>query len=89
MPDGGAVASARAGHAGALAPRIRAEGQGDSAWTCIVHLVRHSPNFCSWKDRKSVATGLRRIYGAVTADSTADLAADELGPVEIQGFHFR
>jgi putative transposase len=23
--------------------------------TCIVHLVRHSLNFCSWKDRKPVA----------------------------------
>ena len=23
--------------------------------TCIVHLVRHSLNFCGWKDRKAVA----------------------------------
>ncbi|MFT9387523.1 IS256 family transposase, partial [Acetobacter sp.] len=30
--------------------------------TCIVHLVRHSLNFCSWKDRKAVAADLRRIY---------------------------
>ena len=29
--------------------------------TCIVHLVRHSLNFCAWKDRKAVATDLRRI----------------------------
>ena len=30
--------------------------------TCIVHLVRHSLNFCGWKDRKNVAKDLKRIY---------------------------
>jgi transposase-like protein len=39
--------------------------------TCIVHLVRHSLNFGAWKDRKSVAADLRRIYGAPTADQAA------------------
>jgi putative transposase len=39
--------------------------------TCIVHLVRHSLNFCAWKDRKAVATDLRRIYGAATAGQAA------------------
>ena len=39
--------------------------------TCIVHLVRHSLNFCAWKDRKAVAVDLRAIYGAVTADQAA------------------
>ena len=39
--------------------------------TCIVHLVRHSLNFCSWKDRKIVAADLRRIYEAATADAAA------------------
>ena len=37
--------------------------------TCIVHLVRHSLNFCSWKDRKAVAAGLREVYGADTAET--------------------
>lgn len=46
--------------------------------TCIVHLVRHSLNFCSWKDRKVVAADLRRIYQA----ATAELAADELDAFE-------
>ena len=32
-----------------------------------MHLVRHSLNFCSWKDRKAVAADLRRIYSAPTA----------------------
>ena len=34
--------------------------------TRIVHVVRHSLNFCSWKDRKMVAADLRRIYEAVS-----------------------
>ena len=36
--------------------------------TCIVHLVRHSLNFCSYKDRKSVAAGLKAVYRAETAE---------------------
>jgi transposase-like protein len=48
--------------------------------TCIVHLVRQSMNFCSWKDRKAVAAALRPIYEA----ATADLAADQLDRFEEQ-----
>ena len=33
--------------------------------------MRHSLNFCAWKDRKVVATDLRRIYSAATADQAA------------------
>lgn len=40
--------------------------------TCIVHLVRHSLNFCAWKDRKVVAADLKRVYQAATADQAAD-----------------
>ena len=40
--------------------------------TCIVHLVRHSLNFCSWKDRKAVAAKLREVYGAETAEAARD-----------------
>ena len=35
---------------------------------CIVHLVRYSLNYVSWKLRKEVAAGLRAIYTAATAD---------------------
>ena len=35
--------------------------------TCIAHLVRHSLNFCGWKDRKEVAKSLKVIYQAVDA----------------------
>ena len=41
--------------------------------TCIVHLVRHSLNFCGWKDRKAVAKDLKRIYQA-TDDVEAEKA---------------
>jgi putative transposase len=37
--------------------------------TCIVHLLRHSLDFVSWKDRKAVAAALKDIYRAV--DPTA------------------
>jgi putative transposase len=33
--------------------------------TCIVHLIRHSMSFASWKDRKGVAKALRAVYRAV------------------------
>src|ERR1700757_4395170 len=35
--------------------------------TCIVHLLRHSLAFVSWKDRKPVAAALKEIYRAVDA----------------------
>jgi putative transposase len=36
---------------------------------CIVHLVRASLNYVSWKQRRAVAGDLRRIYRAVTAEA--------------------
>lgn len=35
---------------------------------CIVHMVRHSLNYVSWKRRKEVAADLRRIYQSATVD---------------------
>ena len=35
---------------------------------CIVHLVRHSLNYVSWKQRKNVAAELRPIYAAPTGE---------------------
>jgi putative transposase len=37
--------------------------------TCIVHLLRHSLDFVSWKDRKPVAAALKDIYRAVDAEA--------------------
>ena len=49
--------------------------------TCIVHLLRHSLEFVSYKDRKAVATALKDIYRAVDAAAgEAALAAFEAGP---------
>ena len=36
---------------------------------CIIHLVRHSLRYVSWKERKQVAADLRTIYGAATAEA--------------------
>lgn len=38
---------------------------------CIVHLVRYSLNYVSWKLRKVVAAELRTIYAAATAEEAA------------------
>jgi putative transposase len=35
---------------------------------CIVHLVRNSLNYVSWKERKAVAADLKPIYGAATTE---------------------
>ena len=49
--------------------------------TCIVHLIRNSLDYASWKDRKALAQALRPIYSAVNAESAqAELAAFEAGP---------
>ena len=37
--------------------------------TCIVHLLRHSLDYASWKERKALAAALRPIYTAPTADA--------------------
>jgi putative transposase len=43
---------------------------------CIVHMVRHSLNYVSWKQRRAVASDLRVIYTAATA-ATAERALDD------------
>jgi putative transposase len=49
--------------------------------TCIVHLIRYSLQFASWKERKTLAQALRPIYGAASADAaTAALETFENGP---------
>ena len=40
--------------------------------TCIVHLVRHSLNFCSFKDKKQVAADLKTVYSAENAEAAQD-----------------
>ncbi len=48
--------------------------------TCIVHLIRNSLDYASWKDRKALAAALRPIYGAPSAEAAlAALDAFEAG----------
>ena len=44
--------------------------------TCIVHLIRNSLDYASWKDRKELAAALKPIYTAVSAEAAAE-AMDE------------
>jgi transposase-like protein len=49
--------------------------------TCIVHLIRHSLDYTTWKERKLVAAALRPIYTAPSADvAAAALDSFERGP---------
>jgi putative transposase len=49
--------------------------------TCIVHLIRNSLAYASWKDRKALAAEIKPIYTAVSAEAAeAALAAFEAGP---------
>jgi putative transposase len=49
--------------------------------TCIVHLLRNSMDFVSWKDRKGLAGALKEIYRAINADAAEQaLTSFEQGP---------
>lgn len=44
--------------------------------TCIVHLIRNSLSFVSWKERKALAADLKLIYRAPTAEMAEMALAD-------------
>lgn len=49
--------------------------------TCIVHLIRNSLEFASWKDRKLLAAALKPIYCAPSAEAAEQALNDfERGP---------
>lgn len=49
--------------------------------TCIVHLIRSSLDYASWKDRKALAAAIKPIYTAPSAEAAAaELEAFERGP---------
>lgn len=49
--------------------------------TCIVHLIRNSLDYASWKDRKPLAAAIKPIYTAPSAEAAlAELDAFENGP---------
>jgi len=44
--------------------------------TCIIHLIRNSLAFVSWKDRKLIMPDLKAIYRAESADAALDRLAE-------------
>lgn len=49
--------------------------------TCIVHLIRYSMQFASWKERRLVAAALKPIYRAENAERARELLQEfEAGP---------
>jgi transposase-like protein len=49
--------------------------------TCIVHLIRNSLDYASWKDRRQLASAIRPIYTAASAEAAeAALDAFEQSP---------
>ena len=40
--------------------------------TCVVHLIRNSIRFSSWKDRKAITKALKPIYQAATVEAAGD-----------------
>jgi putative transposase len=55
-----------------LPDAIEATWPQASVQTCVVHLIRASMRYCSWKDRKTVTKALRPIYTAPSVEAAAD-----------------
>jgi transposase-like protein len=51
---------------------IRAVYPETEVQLCVVHMVRSSLKFVSYKDRRAVAAGLRTIYGAPTEEAALE-----------------
>ena len=64
-----------------FAEAIEAAFPETTVQTCIVHLIRNSLEYATWKDRKAVAAALRPIYTAATrSGAEAALEAFDRGP---------
>ncbi len=60
---------------------IRAEYPACVVQTCVVHLIRYSLQFASWKERGSLAKALQGIYTAPSAEAAGvELDRFESGP---------
>jgi len=40
--------------------------------TCVIHLIRASLRFASWKDRRAITSALRPVYSAPSVEAAAD-----------------
>jgi transposase-like protein len=56
-----------------LTDAIAAVYPATTVQTCIVHLIRNSLDYASYKDRKQLAGALRPIYQAPSAEAAAEL----------------
>jgi transposase-like protein len=64
-----------------LAEAIEVAFPATTVQTCIVHLIRNSLDYASWKDRKAVAAALKPIYAAASAEAAQEALEDfETGP---------
>jgi len=54
-----------------LADAIEVAFPATTVQTCIVHLIRNSLDYATWKDRKAMAQALRPIYTAATEAGAA------------------
>ena len=64
-----------------IPPALGAVFPATTLQTCIVHLIRNSLDYASWKDRKALAAALKPVYTAVNADSAAQALDEfEAGP---------
>ena len=55
-----------------LPDAIEATWPQASVQTCVVHLIRASIRYCSWKDRKTITKALRPIYTAPSVEAATD-----------------
>jgi putative transposase len=55
-----------------LPAAIEATWPQASVQTCVVHLIRASLRYCSWKDRKRIVAALKPIYTAATVEAAAE-----------------
>jgi putative transposase len=55
-----------------LAEAIETAFPRTTVQTCIVHLIRNSLDYASWKHRKAVAAALRPIYTAATSQAAEE-----------------
>src|SRR5499427_10437353 len=64
-----------------MAEAIGAVFPATTLQTCIVHLIRNSLEYASWKDRKFLAAAIKPIYSAPSAEAAlAELDAFERSP---------
>ena len=59
-----------------LAEAIETAFPSTTVQTCIVHLIRNSLDYASWKERKAIAIALRPIYAAATAEAAREALDD-------------